>query len=101
MAKAMSPNLFQKALQKKSRLKAIATPEKKGRGRPKSDDPAITFPTTLKQSEANAISEFADKLNLGKYTLGAYLLRHGLKQLRSGELVIKTEKPTRAKIAEK
>ena len=62
MAKAMSPNLFQKALQKQSRLKAIATPEKKGRGRPKSDDPAITFPTTLKQSEANEIGEFADKL---------------------------------------
>jgi len=60
--------------------------EGKQRGRPKSDDPRTMVGAGIKASEKKALEEIAKAHGVALNTLVAFLLRHGLSQIKKGKL---------------
>ena len=60
-------------------------------GRPKSDDPRVSFGVGLKRSEVERIKTEAKKRKVSTNGLTAYLIRYSLKQLEDNKLQIELE----------
>ncbi len=60
--------------------------EGKQRGRPKSADPRTMVGAGIKASEKKALEEIAQSHGVALNTLVAYLIRHGLSQIKKGKL---------------